>query len=103
SPPERKIAVRHASVRVGSPHRWRLAMRARSTLVGLAIFAAGYAGGGGGGGGSTNAATTLFELNGGSLAEQLQEAGPPLITPGFRIAQRVPADGTRPFALALAR
>lgn len=77
-------------------------MRARSTLVGLAIFAAGYACGGGGGGGSTNAATTLFELNGGSLAEQLQEAGPPPITPGFGIAERVPDDGTRHFTLTVA-
>jgi hypothetical protein len=48
------------------------------------------------------AAMTLFELNGGSLAEQLSEAGPPSITAGFGIAERVPEDGTRHFTLTVA-
>jgi hypothetical protein len=77
-------------------------MRARTTILGFVLFAAGYACGGGGGGGATNAAATLFELNGGSLAHQLQEAGSPPITPGFGIAERVPDDGTRHFTLMVA-
>lgn len=48
------------------------------------------------------AAVTLIELNGASLAQQLAEAGPPSITPGFGIAERVPEDGTRHFTLTVA-
>jgi hypothetical protein len=77
-------------------------MRPRTTIIGVALFAAGYACGGGGGGDATNAATTRFELNGGSLARQLEEAGLPPITPGVGIAERVPDDGTRHFTLTVA-
>jgi hypothetical protein len=77
-------------------------MPARTTILGFVLFAAGYACGGSGGGGATNAATTLFELNGGSLVHQLQEAGSPPITPGFGIAEHVPDDGTRHFTFTVA-
>ncbi len=75
--------------------------RLRTIIVALALFAAGYACGGGGGS-SSLAAPTLFELNGGSLARQLEEAGPPPITAGFGIAERTPEDGTRHFTLTVA-
>jgi hypothetical protein len=45
---------------------------------------------------------TLIELNGGSLREQLAEAGPPAITAGFGVAERVPEDGTRHFTVTIA-
>ena len=77
-------------------------MRPRTTIIGLALFAAGYACGASSGGDATNAATTRFELNGGSLAQQLEEAGPPPIAPGLGIAERVPDDGTRHFTLTVA-
>ncbi|MBI3769212.1 MAG: hypothetical protein HY271_12095 [Deltaproteobacteria bacterium] len=69
-------------------------------LFGVALFALGYACGGGGG--ASLATPTLFELNGGSLARQLEEAGPPAITAGFGIAERAPEDGTRHFTLTVA-
>ena len=77
-------------------------MQPRTTIIGLALFAAGYACGAGSGGDATNAATTRFELNGGSLAQQLEEAGPPPIASGIGIAERVPDDGTRHFTLTVA-
>jgi len=77
-------------------------MRVRD-IIGAAVLAGiGYACGSGGAGDAIMAATTLFELNGGSLAQQLAEAGPPSITPGFGIAERVPEDGTRHFTLTVA-
>ena len=60
--------------------------RWRTIVGGLALFAVGYACGGGGGGSPSLASPTLVELNGGSLARQLEEAGPPPITAGFGIA-----------------
>ena len=66
------------------------------------LVVAGYACGSGGAGKMVDAITdaiTLYELNGGSLAGQLAEAGPPTITAGFGIAERVPEDGTRHFTL----
>lgn len=78
-------------------------MRQRWTVVGgLALFGIGYACGGGGGGSPSLASATLFELNGGSLARQLEEAGPPAVTAGFGIAERTPEDGTRHFTLTVA-
>jgi hypothetical protein len=71
-------------------------------LGALALFAIGYACGSGGGGEAIDAATTLLELHGGSLARQLTKAGPPPITAGFGIAERVPEDGTRHFTLTVA-
>jgi hypothetical protein len=71
-----------------------------AVLLGVAMFALGYACGGGGG--ASLATQTLFELNGGSLARQLEEAGPPPITAGFGIAERAPEDGTRHFTLTVA-
>ena len=76
-------------------------MRIRGIVAAVGLFAAGYACGGGGGA-SSLAAQTLFELNGGSLARQLEGAGSPPITAGFGIAERVPEDGTRHFTLAVA-
>ena len=77
-------------------------MRKRTVLTGLALFAAGYACGGGGGGTMSSAAQTLFELNGGSLSQQLGEAGPPPISAGFGIDERTPEDETRHFTLTVA-
>ena len=76
--------------------------RWRTIVGGLALFAVGYACGGGGGGSPSLASPTLVELNGGSLARQLEEAGPPPITAGFGIAERAPEDGTRHFTLTVA-
>ena len=76
-------------------------MRIRGIVTAAGLFAAGYACGGGGGG-SSLAAQTLFELNGGSLARQLEQIGPPPVTAGFGIAERVPEDGTRHFTLTVA-
>ncbi len=75
--------------------------RFRRVLIVLVLFGAGYACGGHGRD-ALVAATTLFELGGGSLAEQLAKAGPPPISPGIGIAERVPADGTRHFTLTVA-
>jgi len=77
-------------------------MRERVVVIGLALFAAGYACGSGGGGAMSSAAQTLFELNGGSLSDQLREAGPPPISAGFGIAERTPEDGTRHCTLTVA-
>jgi len=77
-------------------------MRKRTVLNGLALFAAGYACGGGGAGTMSSAAQTLFEMNGGSLSQQLSEAGPPPISAGFGIAERTPEDETRHFTLTVA-
>lgn len=77
----------------------------RNALGAVLLVVAGYACGSGGAGTMVEAigdAITLFELNGGSLAEQLREAGPPTITAGFGIAERVPEDGTRHFTLTVA-
>ena len=68
----------------------------------LLLVGAGYACGSGGAGNALMAAMTLIELNGGALAEQLQEAGPPPITPGFGVAERVPEDGTRHCTVTIA-
>jgi len=76
-------------------------MRYRLVVIGMTLFAAGYACGGGGGG-TSNASQTLFELNGGSLSTQLSEAGPPPITAGFGIAERTPEDATRHCTLTVA-
>lgn len=77
--------------------------RRERVLVGMVLFLSGYAcGGGGGAAGVAIAAMQLIELGGASLAEQLEQAGPPPITPGFGIAERVPADGTRHFTLTVA-
>jgi len=78
-------------------------MTPRGRMLGaLALLAIGYACGSGGGGDALDAATTLLELHGGSLARQLAKAGPPPITAGFGIAERVPEDGTRHFTLTVA-
>jgi hypothetical protein len=77
-------------------------MRVSSVVTAVGVFAAGYACGGGGGGASSLAAQTLFELNGGSLARQLEQIGSPPVTAGFGIAERVPEDGTRHFTLTVA-
>jgi hypothetical protein len=77
----------------------------RNALGAVLLVAAGYACGSGGAGKMVDAITdavTRYELNGGSLAEQLFEAGPLPITPGIGIAERVPADGTRHFTLTVA-
>lgn len=77
----------------------------RNALGAVVLVVAGYACGSGGAGKMVDAITdaiTLYELNGGSLAEQLAEAGPPTITAGFGIAERVPEDGTRHFTLTVA-
>lgn len=77
----------------------------RNALGAVLLVGAGYACGSGGAGDMARAITdavTLYELNGASLAAQLSEAGPPPITPGFGIAERVPEDGTRHFTLTVA-
>ena len=77
----------------------------RRTFGAVLLVAAGYACGSGGAGDMVEAiadAVTLYELNGASLAEQLSQAGPPAITAGFGIAERVPEDGTRHFTLTVA-
>ena len=77
----------------------------REALGAMLLVAVGYACGSGGAGKMVDAVTdavTRYELNGGSLAEQLSEAGPPPITPGIGIAERVPEDGTRHFTLTVA-
>src|SRR5690349_9202240 len=45
---------------------------------------------------------TAIEVNGGSLAAQLAKAGNPPITAAFGVAEHVPADDTRHFALTIA-
>lgn len=79
-------------------------MRIPLPKVGGALLLAGfgYACGSGGAGDAIMAAVTLIELNGGSLAEQLAQAGPPQITAGFGVAERVPEDGTRHFTVTIA-
>lgn len=74
----------------------------REVLAAITWVAVGWACGSGGAGDALMAAATLVELNGGSLAEQLREAGLPPITAGFGIAERVPDDGTRHFTLTVA-
>jgi hypothetical protein len=74
----------------------------RAFVAGALWAGLGYACGSGGAGDAVMAAATLIELNGGSLAEQLGEAGPPPITPGFGVAERVPDDGTRHFTVTVA-
>ena len=77
----------------------------RRTFGAVVLVAAGYACGSGGAGTMVEAiadAVTLYELNGASLAEQLSQAGPPPITAGFGIAERVPEDGTRHCTLTVA-
>ncbi len=68
----------------------------------IVLTGLGYACGSGGAGDAIQAAATLIELGGASLVEQLAEAGPPKITPGLGIAERVPEDGTRHFTLTVA-
>jgi hypothetical protein len=77
-----------------------MARRERIVLA-LLAFAAGYACGGGGAD-TVAAAMRLLELGGASLAGQLAQAGAPPITPGFGVAELVPDDGTRHFALTVA-
>jgi len=48
------------------------------------------------------AATRFFEFGGASLSRRLEQAGPPAISPGVGIAERVPDDGTRHFSLTVA-
>jgi len=74
----------------------------RRMLGVMALLVTGYACGSGGAGNAVVAALTLFEFTGGSLARQLEEAGPPPITSPFGIAERVPEDGTRHFTLTIA-
>jgi hypothetical protein len=77
----------------------------RRALGAVLLVATGYACGSGGAGKVVDAiidVVTRYELNGGSLAEQLAQAGPPPITPGIGIAERVPEDGTRHFTLTVA-
>jgi hypothetical protein len=76
-------------------------MRRQRIVTGILLFATGWACGGGGAT-AVSAAMQLIELGGASLAEMLSQAGPPPITFGFGIAERVPADGTRHFALTVA-
>jgi hypothetical protein len=76
-------------------------MRRRRIVTGILLFVTGWACGGGGAS-AVSAAMQLVELGGASLAEMLGQAGPPPITVGFGVAERVPADGTRHFALAVA-
>jgi len=75
--------------------------RRERLLFGGLLFLAGFACGGGGPA-AVSAAMQLLELGGASLAEQLEQAGAPPITPGFGVAERVPDDGTRHFALTVA-
>jgi hypothetical protein len=77
-------------------------MRIREIAGAVLLTALGYACGSGGTGDDIMAAANLIELHGGSLAEQLAEAGPPAITAGFGLAERVPDDGTRHFTLTVA-
>src|SRR5690606_11791883 len=72
----------------------------RSTLA-LLAFVAGWACGGGGSDGIA-AVMRLLELGGASLADMLAQAGPPPISAGLGIAEIVPDDGTRHFALTVA-
>ena len=73
----------------------------RRIVGGTLLFLAGWACGGGGTS-TVAAAMQLIELGGASLAEMLGQAGPPPITPGFGVAERVADDGTRHFALTVA-
>jgi hypothetical protein len=75
--------------------------RRERLLFGGLLFLVGYACGGSGAS-PVAAAMQLLELGGASLARQLAEAGSPPITPGFGVAELVPDDGTRHFAVALA-
>lgn len=78
-----------------------MAGRRRRILGGALLFLAGWACGGGGTG-TVAAAMQLVELGGASLADLLAQAGPPPITPGFGVAERVADDGTRHFSLTVA-
>ncbi|HZR80769.1 MAG TPA: hypothetical protein VFD92_06710 [Candidatus Binatia bacterium] len=75
--------------------------RARRAAVAAGMFSAGYACGGGGGE-AVVAAMNRIELGGASLAELLSQAGPPEISPGLGVAERVADDGTRHFTVAVA-
>lgn len=75
--------------------------RRRRVLGGVLLFLAGWACGGGGTS-AVSAAMLLVELGGASLADMLRQAGPPAIAPGFGVAEIVPDDGVRHFALTVA-
>ncbi|MBM4245768.1 MAG: hypothetical protein FJ148_18510 [Deltaproteobacteria bacterium] len=75
--------------------------RRRRALGGAALFLAGWACGGGGTS-AVSAAMQLVEIGGASLADMLRQAGPPAIAPGFGVAEIVPDDGARHFAVTVA-
>ncbi len=75
--------------------------RRRRILGSALLFLAGWACGGGGTS-AVSAAMQLVELGGASLADMLRQAGPPPIAPGFGVAEIVPDDGARHFALTVA-
>lgn len=78
-------------------------MRVRDVVATGAVFLFGWACGGGGGDDAVAAAERLLEIGGGSLARQLEQAGPPAITAGLGVAERVVGgDGERHFSFVVA-